>query len=1004
MPGRTLLLLSVLILGPMGLDTATASEAEAAVSKVARIFVVRCLECHSEREASGKLVLVDKRSIEAGGESGPAVVAGKPDQSPLIARVIAGEMPPPKRGHSQKLTDAEIGILRDWIASGAAWPEGRKLDLYEATTEVRGGRDWWSLQPVRRPRVPDLRSPSQTVSRSPVDTFIQQRLTSSGLESAPAADKATLIRRVSFDLVGLPPTYEETEEFVRDPAPDAYERLIDRLLASPHFGERWGRYWLDIVRYADTCGYERDQEKPFAWKYRDWVIQAINGDLPYDQFILEQLAGDELPDRTESSVVATGLLRLGTWNDEPNDPDEYKYERLEDLVHVTSTAFLGLTVKCARCHDHKFDPIPQTDYYRMAAAFWPGAIEPRGRELLGGPTREELGFDVMGWTDIRQPPPLHLLRKGEPKQPQGVVEPGVLSLVAVLDRPLDPPPLGARTTHRRRQLAEWMASAANPLTPRVLVNRLWMNHFGSGLVRSVDNFGFTGDKPTHPELLDWLASEVMQGESRASGLPTDPASLRPARYGSLKRLHRLLVSSATYRQSSLHSRFSEQSARDAGNHLWWRAERRRLDSELIRDRLLAAADDLDTRMAGPGFKPTIQAEALEGLSRKEGAWKASAPIEQRRRAVYMFSQRSLLPPLMTTFDFVDTTLPCVQRPVSTVAPQALALLNNPFSHERSMALAERVTREVPTGAESKGSIDRQIRRAWQLALGRDPSESEFTASKSHLESQLARFRGTDSPAESALPIPGLVLHLSAETQVIADSAGRVEAWQDQSGHGHHASQGMADQRPLLVKSAIHGKPAIRFDGQRRFLNLAGQVVTSQSLAIFAVVTDQSTTGAHREIFSNWNGNAGNAGTSLFLGMTGPDSVRLSDDFSGVGRVTRRAEPFLLSGMAGAAGISVHQNGTELAARSQPLGPRNLTTRYVIGQQGNINGEFWHGDIAELLVYDRDLKEAERLAVTRRLAKKYHLAMESAPVRGPQFLAFASLCHVLLNTNEFVYVD
>ena len=1005
MTARTLLFLSLVSIRLIVPATLTAADAPNRFSReIAPIFVKRCLECHSEREASGKLVLSDKTSLAKGGETGPAVVARSPEQSNLLTRVLSGEMPPPKRGHSQKLSDAEITALRDWIASGAEWPEGRKLDLYEATTEVRGGRDWWSLQPVKRPVIPNLTNlPKQELIHSPVDAFIQAQLNAAQMQPAPPADRATLIKRVSFDLLGLPPTFDEVQDFVADTAPDAYERLVDRLLASPHFGERWGRYWLDVVRYADTCGYERDQEKPFAWKFRDWVVQAINADISYDQFILDQLAGDEVAHRNEDSVIATGFLRLGTWNDEPNDADEYKYERLEDMVHVTSTAFLGLTVKCARCHDHKFDPIPQTDYYRMAAAFWPGAVDPRGRELLGGPTKDELGYDVMGWTDIRQPPPLRLLRKGEPKHPLEVVDPGHLSLIPAMHRPLEPAPLGAKTTHRRRQLAEWIASPVNPLTSRVLVNRLWMNHFGAGLVRSVDNFGYTGDKPTHPELLDWLASEITSHEGGAS-------------FTSLKRFHRLLVSSATFRQSSLHPQQEQYVTHDAGNRLWWHAERRRLDSESMRDRMLFVGDDLDTRMAGPGFKPTIQAEALEGLSRKDGAWKPSPVNEQRRRAVYMFSQRSLLPPLMTTFDFSDTTLPCVQRPVSTVAPQALALLNNSFAHERSTALAARILSEVPSASSnSKELWDRQIRRVWQIALSRDPSTGEATAAKAHLEAQAARFAKlkTGSPeSEATLPTTGLALHLAAGTGVRIDRDGRVEDWQDQSGQQHHATQPIATQRPLLVKNAINSQPTLRLDGQRRFLHLAGQVVTSQSFAVFAVVTDRSTATAHREIFSNWNGSAGNAGTSLFLGMTGVDTTRLCDDFSGVGHVTDRQKPFLLSGVNAPNGVSIHQTGNELAARPQPIGPRNLKTNYVIGQQGNIDGEYWHGDIAELLVYDRELKDAERQAITKYLSRKYNLPNPQKPSthglrfdpQSPTFLALASLCHVLLNTNEFVYVD
>ncbi|MEK6260755.1 MAG: PSD1 and planctomycete cytochrome C domain-containing protein [Planctomycetota bacterium] len=1127
---RLLLLFSGL-LAPFGLpESSRAAEPDRFSREVAPILAKRCLECHSENEPSGKLVLSLKAAALQGGESGPAIVPRDVAKSQLLARVTAGEMPPPKRGHSQKLPDAEIKILRDWIASGAEWPDGRKLDLFESTSDVRAGRDWWSLQPVKKSRVPrvesqepdgrqELRAESRvpdrqadglsslaldsrlSALRSPIDAFIIARLQAHQMEPAPPADRRTLIKRVSFDLVGLPPSFDDVEAFVNDPAPDAYERLVDRLLASPHFGERWARYWLDLVRYADTCGYERDQEKPGAWKYRDWVVRAINEDMPYARFVREQLAGDELPDRSEETLIATGFLRLGTWNDEPNDAEEYKYDRLEDLVGTTSTAFLGYTVKCARCHDHKFDPIQQADYYRMAAAFWPGAVEARGREFLGGPSREELDAvlglpasavspsnkplmpDILAWTDIRPAPPLHLLKKGEPKHPGPVVEPAAMSFVpglsesraesresqksgesrvesrepeksgkhgkssslvsrlSSLDFPLAlDSRLSALRSSRRTALAEWIAHPDNPLTARVLVNRLWTHHFGNGLVRSPDNFGFTGDKPTHPELLDWLSAELGAGSAERKTGTNEASSVPRSEFRaphSLKRLHRLLVTSATYRQSSLHPQQDDYLSREAANKLWWHAERRRLDAESLRDRMLFVGESIDTRLTGPGFKPTIQAEALEGLSRKGDAWKPSPAQEQQRRSLYTFSQRSLLPPMMTTFDFGDTTLPCGQRPVSTVAPQALAMLNNAFAHERSTALATVVRslrRQNVPSAERRdygSDADQHVRLAWRYALGREPSPSELVAGREHLASQRRRFAhenktergvagvesssprqiaprttggGEDADPRHRLNVrDGLVLHLRADSGVKADADGRVLAWADQSGEQHSASQSEPARQPLFVSEAAHGRPALRFDGQRRFLHLYGQVLTSQSFAIFAVVTDRATTKSHREIFSNWNGAAGNAGTSLFLGMTGEDTVRLSDDFSGVGHVAKRAEPFLLSGFNGPSGAIVHQNDLALASKGSPLGPRTLTTAYVIGQQGNIDGEYWHGDLFELLVYNRDLSERDRLAVQRHLSEKYHLPRSNTS-HDPDFLALASLCHVLLNTNEFAYVD
>jgi hypothetical protein len=652
------------------------------------------------------------------------------DESYLLERLEKGEMPPKKKGKPQPLPKEEIGHLRNWIAAGAPWPVGRALDLFETTTAARAGRDWWSLQTIRRPTVP-IRQARDRIT-NPIDAFVQASLAKRGWVAAPPADRRTLIRRVHFDLLGLPPTFEQVEAFAADETPNSYERLIDRLLASPHYGERWGRYWLDVVRYAETCGYERDQVKPNIWKYRDWVARAFNADMPYDRFVTEQLAGDELPDRSVQTVVATGFLRLGTWNDEPNDPQEYKYERLEDMVHATSTALLALTVKCARCHDHKFDPIRQTDYYRMAGAFWAGFIEPGPREWLGGPDAKTLGHDVHRWTDRgTDVPPLRLLKKGDPARPGAVVPPGQLSLLPVLDRPLRPPPKEARTTTRRLQLAEWITDPRNPLTARVWVNRLWQYHFGEGLVRSPDNFGFMGERPTHPELLDWLALELIAG-----GWRTKP-------------LHRMILLSDTYRQSSIHPKQAEYTRADPANRLWWRAQRRRLDAEALRDALLVAAGRLRVNpMGGPSFAPDISADALEGLSMKGAAWQASPASEQGRRSVYVFTKRGLLPPLLTTFDFSDTTLPCCRRDVTTVAPQALALLNNPFVHQQSESLARRLCTE-------SRERHRQVERVWQIVLGRSPRPMEAEAAIAHLATQGRHFAGAGHADAELLALASL---------------------------------------------------------------------------------------------------------------------------------------------------------------------------------------------------------------------------------------------------------
>ena len=679
---------------------------------IAPLIAKRCLECHNKRDLKGDINLTTEVGFTKGTENGRLA----------LELVTKGEMPPKVKGQQQKLPDAEIALLKRWVNAGVAWPSGRVLDPYESTTDVRGGRDWWSLQPVVRPAVPRL-------AKHPVDAFIAAKLAKESMVSAVRADRRTLVRRACFDLTGLPPTPEQVEQFIRDPAPDAWPRLIDRLLASPRHGEHWARYWLDLVRFAETDGYERDKLKPNIWRYRDWVINAFNSDMSYTQFVAEQLAGDEVPNRTEQSVVATGMIRAGTWNDEPNDPNDYLYTRLEDMVHTTTSAFLGLTVKCARCHEHKFDPIPQNDYYRIASFFWAGHM---GQANQGGPTTKALGYEAYGWTDkSSNPPPIRLLLNGERHKPGPEIAPGFLSAVNALDKPLAPPPPGSKTTQRRLQFARWITNEQNPLTARVMVNRLWLQHFGQGLVRSPNNFGFKGELPTHPGLLDWLASEFMR--------PTVDAG--PA--WTLKRIHKLIMTSSTYRQRSVHPHETQYSQRDFLNRNLWKFNRRRISSESLRDAMLAVGGRLNMRMGGPSFYPGMSAEALEGLSRKAGDWKSSPADERSRRSIYMMTKRSRLLPLMTTFDFSDTTASCGQRDVTTVAPQALALLNNQFTHAQSEALAKRLA------GHAAGTVE-QVKLAWQLAFGRNPSDGELGQAENHLHEQRQHFDGRNNPGHLAL--------------------------------------------------------------------------------------------------------------------------------------------------------------------------------------------------------------------------------------------------------------
>ena len=936
---------------------------------VAPLIAKRCLECHNERDIKGEVNLTTREGFTKGTKNGRL----------LLDLVTSGEMPPEQKGLSQKLSDDEIRLLEKWVESGAAWPSDRVLDLYEATSDVRAGRDWWSLQPVKRPAVPRLAS-------HPVDAFIQVKLKDLAMTPAKRASRRALARRAYFDLTGLPPSPNAMEQFLADTAPGAWPRLIDRLLASPRYGERWARHWLDLVRFAETDGYERDKLKPNIWRYRDWVINALNDDMPYTQFVAEQLAGDEIANRTEQSVVATGMIRAGTWNDEPNDPADYLYTRLEDMVHTTTSAFLGLTVKCARCHDHKFDPILQSDYYRIASFFWGG---PTGQSNQGGPTKEQLGFDVYGWTDLSaKPKPIRLLHQGERHKPGPEIAPGFLSAVTALDKPLAPPPPDSKTTRRRLQFAHWIAHKDNPLTARVLVNRIWQHHFGQGLVRTPNNFGFKSDPPTHPQLLDWLAAELMH-----PSIDDGPA-------WTIKRLHKLIMTSETYQQSSVHANEAEYLEADFTNRSWWKFPRRRLDSEALRDAMLKTSGQLNLKMGGPSFYPRMTREALEGLSRKSGDWKESDARERARRSVYMMTKRSRLLPLMTTFDFRDTTVSCGQRDVTTVAPQALALLNNQFVHAQSEALALRLAKRTDIREE-------QIRLAWELTFNRHPSPTEIGQALQHLRQQKAHFDPRqDSPEQPTPPLNlaslvGLELWLRADTGVQKDGNNYVKSWSSQSPKRFTAQQATPDKQPIWIKDATGSRPALRFDGIDDSLVIPEQVLHSQQFTLIAVANHTAKNGL-REIFSNW-GEGGGSGTSLFFGTNGATQIRLTDAFSEAGNISNPQLHFGLMAINSTNSAATFQNGRQLES-SASLPTRKLLQPYTIGTQGTINGEYWQGDIAELIVVNRALTKTEQVGIWRYLDERYGIDSETKTTVDPDHLALASLCHVLLNANEFVYLD
>jgi hypothetical protein len=645
------------------------------------VLAKHCFQCHGPSDAESGLRLSSREAALQPADSGQsAIVPGDAKSSELIRRISSDDeferMPPDE----PPLTAEQIRVFRRWIDQGANWQEH------------------WAFQPRRNPTPPAVADADWV--RNPIDAFILARLEANGLSPAPPSERLALLRRAHFDLTGLPPTPEAVAEFLADESPDAFERVVDGLLDSPHYGERWARHWLDLVRFAETNSFERDSVKPHAWRYRDYVIRALNDDKPYDQFIREQLAGDELPEPTADSIIATGFYRLGVWDDEPADRLLATYDHLDDLLTTVGQAFLGLTVNCARCHDHKIDPFTQQDYYGLLAFFH--NLTPMAKngpqievpiDLPDGQTGKALAVSERG----PRAPETFVLLRGNPQVKGEAVAP---SFPAVLDsRPatIVSPAADTKTTGRRRVLADWLASPDNPLTARVMANRIWQHHFGRGIVRSPNNFGQNGLPPTHPELLDWLAGQLIDHGWR------------------LKAMHRTIMLSNTYQMSSQGN--AQALERDPANDLFWRFDLRRLSAEEVRDAVLAINGRLNPQMFGPGFYEEISAEVLAGQSRPGDGWGKSPPDEQARRSIYIHAKRSLLTPLLEAFDLADPDSTCEARFVTTQPAQALAMLNGKFMNDQAAQFAVRLRREA--GADTA----EQIRLAWQLALGREPDEA-----------------------------------------------------------------------------------------------------------------------------------------------------------------------------------------------------------------------------------------------------------------------------------------
>ena len=763
-----------------------AAEDQVFRDQIEPILKANCAGCHSGSQAQAGLSVANLADLLKGGKRGPAIRPGESKHS-LLLQFVRGEQNP------------RMPIGGKPLAEGAVAALATAIDSMKANSQQSPNKDYasWVFTPPASPKIPALRHAASTATLNPIDAFVLAKLEEKGLAPAAPASKRALLRRVYFDLVGLPPTEDEARTFLEDGSSGAYEKLVDKLLADKRYGERWARHWLDLVRFAESDGFAIDGERPTAWRYRDYVIRAFNNDKPYDVFIQEQLAGDEMQRKPavrggqieNEGMLALGFLRMGPWERDANFDAQLRLDWLNEMTGTTTQAFLGLTVGCARCHDHKYDPIPQKDFYRMQAFFAATRIDERPMPFLESEGRLKMRQTLRGLEDKQEaaseqlktlekelraklaeakkgsvaagdgktlevenlqraladkesraitaddrkrhkeltenvqkltleaaryqpiaysvnevaPPavldiePTYVLAGGERSARGAVVEPGFPQRITGNSDPAKINFLRYRSG-RRLALAEWIASPANPLTARVMVNRIWQHHFGEGLVRTPSDFGMNGDRPSHPELLDWLATQFVEKK------------------WSVKAMHRLMLLSNTYRQSTSHPDAKQIADSDPDNRLLSRMNWMRIESEVLRDSILTLSGSLNHEAGGPSMFFGVKDEVAQGFQMFK--WYPSDDKAQLRRSIYAFQRRSLSMPLMEVFDTANMSESCSRRSVTTVAPQALTLLNGELSAVESQRFAARVIELA--GADPA----RQIGKAFSLALLREPSPAE----------------------------------------------------------------------------------------------------------------------------------------------------------------------------------------------------------------------------------------------------------------------------------------
>lgn len=748
------------------------------------LLAKKCYSCHGPdtQESGVALHSFDDATRKSESDVSP-IVPGNAGLSEMIKRITSDDpslrMPPEGEGFSEN----QIKLLKSWIDSGAEY------------------KDHWAFLPLSNPEVPVVAGKSELAN--PIDLFIAQQWLKRDLKPTHRASPASLVRRLYFDVLGVPPDLEDVQQFESDPSETAYEALVDKLLADPRFGERMARDWLDVVRYAETNSYERDGPKPNAWKYRDYVIKSFNDDKPYDRFLIEQLSGDEIEDRNAESLTGTGFYRLGIWDDEPADRLQARFDEYDDLVTTIGQGFMGLTLNCARCHDHKIDPIPQKDYYQLVAFLrdvtsYGGrgdqrtfnqidvsdeslkrehialkesiqkhqeemrSIENKGIEkmpaedqLAGkGPDRDKVireklkaHLDEADWNaytthrkelesdrkrieqlplDNRlglakcdaNPEQTFVLMRGSPQAQGDPVEPGFPKIFGEEKPTIEPSP-GTGTAGRRKVFAKWLTSPTNRLTSRVIVNRVWQHHFGRGIVRSANNFGQMGDPPTHPELLDFLANDLVRNGWR------------------LKSLHKLMLMSETYRLASVADEASV--AKDPANDYFSRFNPRRLSAEEIRDATLKITGKIDWRIYGPSVFPDVSDAVKAGQSVPGQGWQQSSEADKSRRSVYIHIKRSLIPPELSVFDFPETDTSCEARFLTTQASQALNMLNGAFMQQQSTYFAKRVEQQCASVSDPAARLPSMVRAAIEAAYCRPATNDEIKRAQARVSTLQSKF-------------------------------------------------------------------------------------------------------------------------------------------------------------------------------------------------------------------------------------------------------------------------